>query len=299
MQKRILTSFFSLSLSYIFNVKWVDIIKLTESYFMHIVTTCSFACMNPIKRLNRSGNRCACGFLHSKYLMQIWGFFRCHPISLQSVFHVLSMCVNWKNYALWSLIVSIINIQFYFAVWNEALDNSQVSHVSIICLKTRVLKDWMLEFRKFQTIFISSIEPKVWIYDEVNRSDYLYLVDFLIFNFEKWKYDEGNCMWESRKNIAMCLGNKRLWMSTADMKRSEIRKKEWKKRKNEWKERKLQRATRVYWTSTHRVLYAVCIKMKCRSMCGVRYEYVYALFSWIASHSMLQSVYACECKCTM
>lgn len=98
----------------------------------------------------------------------------------------------------------------------------------------------------------------------------LYLVGFLIFNFEKWKYDEGNCMWESRKNIAMCLGNKRLWMSTADMKRSEIRKKEWKKRKNEWKERKLQRATRVYWTSTHRVLYAVCIKMKCRSMCGVR-----------------------------
>lgn len=75
-------------------------IKRTESYFMHIVTTCSFACMNPIKRLNRSGNRCACGFLHSKYLMQIWGFFRCHPISLQSVFHVLSMCVNWKNYAL-------------------------------------------------------------------------------------------------------------------------------------------------------------------------------------------------------
>lgn len=142
-------------------------IKRTESYFMHIVTTCSFACMNPIKRLNRSGNRCACGFLHSKYLMQIWGFFRCHPISLQSVFHVLSMCVNWKNYALWSLIVSIINIQFYFAVWNEALDNSQVSHVSIICLKTRVLKDWMLEFRKFQTFFISSIEPKVWIYDEV------------------------------------------------------------------------------------------------------------------------------------
>lgn len=84
MQKRILTSFFSLSLSYIFNVKWVDIIKLTESYFMHIVTTWSFAYIfflneNPIKMLNESGNRCTCGFSAFEKFNAYLGFFSSSP----------------------------------------------------------------------------------------------------------------------------------------------------------------------------------------------------------------------------